>query len=306
MNVNRPPAYVVVTPVRDEQDFIGQTIATMRAQSHLPTRWVIVDDGSSDATPAILAAQTLDLPWVSVLTRLSAQRRLGSAEIEAFLAGVASLPSDLGWDYVAKLDADVSLEPDYFERLLEAMAADPRWGIASGVYCEQHGGRWATVRMPAYHAAGASKTLRRRCYGEIGGFVPRKGWDTVDEIRATRAGWRTGHVESLVFRHLKPEGAAMGALATHRFHGEICYQTGADAGFVLFKALHRMATASPRLAGGLAMLWGYAVPLARRHQRLVTPEEARTYRAMLRARLAPALRAWLGAARQRLGARGAS
>jgi hypothetical protein len=140
--------------------------------------------------------------------------------------------------------------------------------------------------MPAYHAAGASKVLRRACFEAIGGFVASKGWDTVDEIRAGLRGWRTGHADDIRFRHLKPEGVAMGALATHRFHGEIYHQTGGGAPFLLAKALHRMAVAQPRVLGGLAMLWGYAAARLSGRPRLVTRDEARYYRALLRRRLA--------------------
>jgi glycosyltransferase involved in cell wall biosynthesis len=281
------PPYVVVTPVRDEARHVARTIASMRAQTHPPLRWVIVDDGSTDGTAEILARETRGLAWVSVTATGSLARQLGSAEVVAFRRGLDAVPAALPWAYVVKLDGDVELEPDYFARLLRRMAADPRWGIASGTYCEQAAdGAWLPVAMPAYHAAGASKVVRRACFEAIGGFIARKGWDTVDEIRAGRAGWRTGHFDDLRFRHLKPEGAAMGSLATHRFHGEIYYETGGGAGFLLLKALHRALAARPRGLGGLAMLWGYAASALRGRPRLVSDDEARWYRALLRRRLA--------------------
>ena len=144
--------------------------------------------------------------------------------------------------------------------------------------------------MPPYHAAGASKVVRRACFRQMGGFVPKKGWDTVDEIKAGRAGWRTGHFEDLRFRHLKPEGSAMGSLATHRFHGEIYHATGGGAGFLLAKAAHRALTARPRIVGGLAMLWGYLHSVLTGRERLVDRDEARFYRTLLRQRLAGKLR----------------
>jgi glycosyltransferase involved in cell wall biosynthesis len=281
------PAYVVVTPVRDELRHIPHTLRTMQAQTHLPLRWVIVDDGSTDGTSEILAAATAGLSWITVIDTGSRARALGSAEVVAFQRGLETLPESLPWDFVVKLDGDVALAPDYFERLLARMDADPSWGIASGVYCEEDAqGHWAPVGMPAYHAAGASKVVRRACFRQIGGFVARKGWDTVDEIRAGLAGWRTGHFAELQFRHLKPEGAAMGSLATHRFHGEIYYETGGGAGFLLLKSMHRALTARPRLLGGAAMLWGYLASVLKGRERLVTDAEARFYRSLLRQRLA--------------------
>ena len=280
------PSYLLITPVRDEAAHIGATVASVLAQHHRPQRWVIVDDGSTDATPQLLRDSTRGHPWISVLRRHSAARALGSAEVLAFQHGLAHVAGEPPCDFIVKLDADLRLPADYFERLLAYMAERPHWGIASGVYCEWRHGQWVDIPMPAYHAAGASKVVRRACFEQIGGFVPRKGWDTVDEIRASLRGWTTGHLPELRFQHLKPEGAAMGGLATQRFHGEICHQTGAGLGFVLAKALHRMVSGWPPVVGGLALLWGYLWPLLTRQPRLVTPEEAQHYRRMLAARLA--------------------
>ncbi|RZU00784.1 glycosyltransferase family 2 protein [Rivibacter subsaxonicus] len=277
--------YVIVTPVRDEESFIARTVASVLGQTHRPLRWLIVDDGSTDRTAQIVREMMGGVDWIDVVSTGSTRRRLGSAEVEAFSLGLAALDPELDYEFVVKLDGDVELEPDYFERVVGRMQADPRWGIASGVYCEEHQGRWEPVSMPTYHAAGASKVVRRRCFEQIGGFVARKGWDTVDEIRAGLLGWRTGHFDDIRFRHLKPEGAAMGSLSTHRFHGEIYYQTGGGPMFLLAKVAHRACTAKPYLLGGAAMLTGYLVPLVARRQRLVSDAEARYYRSMLNRRL---------------------
>lgn len=141
------------------------------------------------------------------------------------------------------------------------------------------------MRMPEYHAAGASKVVRRQCYEDIGGFVAAKGWDTLDEIRAGMQGWRTGHFSDIRFDHLKPEGSAMGSLATHRFHGEIYYRTGGGLLFLLPKALYRMVSGKPRISGGFALLQGYFFALLNGEGRLVNKAEARFYRRMLISRL---------------------
>jgi biofilm PGA synthesis N-glycosyltransferase PgaC len=279
------PPYVIVTPVRDEARFVADTLLSVLAQTHRPLRWIIVDDGSTDGTAQILQWHSQDVPWVSIVSTASTERRLGSAEVLAFQRGLADVPADLQYDFIVKLDADVRLPRNYFERLLGRMAADPQWGIASGVYCESTGGAWLPTPMPSYHAAGASKVVRRTCFEQIGGFVPKKGWDTLDEIRAGLRGFRTGHFDDIRFQHLKPEGMAMGELQTHRFHGDIYYQTGGGALFLLAKVLHRMLHARPLLLGGLAMLSGYILPLVQRRPRLVDDEEARFYRSLLNRRL---------------------
>jgi poly-beta-1,6-N-acetyl-D-glucosamine synthase len=284
------PAYVVITPVRDEAIFIEQTIASVLSQTHPPAFWVVVDDGSTDQTPQILRRLLEHVSWVKLLRTTSSQRKLGSAEVAAFTLGTESLPSKLAYDFIVKLDADLELPKDYFERLLSRMTIESQWGIASGVYCELQRGTWIPIDMPDYHAAGACKVVRHACFVDIGGFVASKGWDTVDEIRAEMHGWKTGHFNDIQFKHLKPEGAAMGRLATHRFHGEIYHQTGGGLAFLFAKALHRAVRADPRLFGGLAMAWGYIAAAATRRNRLVTDEEASHYRRMLNRRWLQPLR----------------
>jgi glycosyltransferase involved in cell wall biosynthesis len=288
-------AYVVVTPVRDEARHITHTIESMLAQTQPPSCWVIVDDGSTDDTPSIIERLTKGVPWIRVVRTGNEKRRLGSAEVIAFDRGVSRLPPHVQYEHIVKLDGDLRFEADYFERLLGRMQTDPAWGIASGVYCEQRpDGTWEPVSMPRYHAAGACKVVRRSCFAEIGGFVASKGWDTVDEIRAGRRGWKTGHFADIRFQHLKPEGAAMGSLKTHHFHGAIYYQTGGGLWFLIAKALHRALTKTPYGLSGLSMLFGYLQPLAARKPRLVDAAEARYYRSMLRQRLAGALVRRLG------------
>lgn len=143
------PPYIVVTPVRDEEKFVGQMVESMFEQAHLPIRWVIVDDGSTDQTKAILSAKIAGVDWVTLLDTGSERRNLGVGEVLAFTRGLAAVGGE-GFEFLVKLDADVSLEPDYFAKILGRMSGDPRWGIASGVYWEEEGGMVARAdaRVP--------------------------------------------------------------------------------------------------------------------------------------------------------------
>ncbi len=277
-------SYVIVTPVKDEEAHIGDMIKSVLAQTKQPDRWVIVDDGSTDQTSKIIATNVQGMAWISVLNTKSTQRNLGSAEVIAFDKGLDTVRID-DFDFIVKLDGDVKLNPDYFQEILKRMEHDKSFGIISGVYREMHDGNWVTIKMPSYHAAGASKVVRRECYKAIGGFVPQKGWDTLDEIRAGLHGWKTGHFEDITFAHLKPEGIAMGKLSTHYFHGEIYYQTGGGMFFLLAKSMHRMLFARPFFIGGLTMIAGYLIPFVQRKERLVNNLEASFYKSQLNKRL---------------------
>jgi glycosyltransferase involved in cell wall biosynthesis len=284
--------YIIISPVKDEGRYISKTLHSVAAQTLKPALWVIVDDGSCDGT-AERAIQFAEAhPWIRV-HRLGRDRprQPGSAVINAFNAGVA-LAGKLDFDFIVKLDGDLDLPASYFEKLLAKFREDPTLGIASGQYVEDHDGRRCEIKMPDYHAAGASKVVRAECFRAIGGFVASRGWDTVDEIRAHAHGWKTAHFAEIQFDHLKPEGSGIGSLRTNFMHGEIHYLTGAGGLFFGLKVAHRAWSGRPRVTGAVAMLMGFFAGWMRKRPRLVSDLEARHYKAILNRRILGAF-AWL-------------
>lgn len=276
--------YVVITPVKDEAKHFGRTLASMVAQTRKPLVWIIVDDGSVDGSLEMARRYAGEWEFIKTVSRgIRQPRQTGVAEVHAFNFGMEQLQG-LSYDAVVKLDADLEFGPDYFEGLLVEFERDPKLGIASGVYFEERNRGWIEVRMPAYHACGASKVIRRECFRDIRGFVSERGWDTLDEIRAMACGWRTAHFRHLRLDHLKPEGSGMGRLHTYVMHGEIFYRTGGGFLFFMVKFIRKLHLRPP-IIGALAMLWGFARAALLRRPLLVTPEEGRIYRQCLRTRI---------------------
>jgi glycosyltransferase involved in cell wall biosynthesis len=248
-----------------------------------------VDDGSRDATPQILARYAGQYSWITVLSLArDAERKPGSAVINAFTAGF-ELVKDDQFDFVVKLDCDLEIPESYFETLIGRFQADPKLGIASGIYLEESGTVWKPVKMPKYHAAGCSKRVRAECFREIGGFIPRRGWDTVDEIRAQVEGWKTCHFEDIALHHLKSEGTGIGSRRTNLMLGEIYYLTGGGTLFFLFKCLHRLFFGRPFFLGGVTMFAGFLQAHLKGEPKLVSDREAVRYRRLLNQRI---LAAW--------------
>ena len=277
--------YVIVSPVKDEERYVELTIKSVSSQTAKPLLWIIVDDGSKDRTLEIVQRYLATNSFIRLERNPQAgERKLAFAEVRAFNWGHGRI-GPVDYDFIVKLDCDLSFDADYFEKLLKQFARDDRLGIASGVYLEQDdSGVWHEVLMPAYHAAGASKVIRKACFEQIGGFIPAPGWDTVDEIRAISRGWTTTHFRDLRVKHHKREGSSVGSITTNLMQGEAYYRSGGSKLFFIFKLAHRL-TCKPYLLGALAQAWGYLKAMLGRKPLLVSDDEARHYRGLLLGRL---------------------
>ena len=98
----------------------ARSTAWRRSPSRQPL-WVVVDDGSTDDTPAILEEYARRLPYLRVVRRADRGRRqVGPGVIEAFYAGLETVRLE-DFDYLCKLDMDLDLPPRYFELLMQRM-----------------------------------------------------------------------------------------------------------------------------------------------------------------------------------------
>lgn len=255
-----PHAYVVISPCRNEADFMRRTLDSMVAQNLRPKLWVIVDDGSTDATPEILAEYTAEHDWIRVVQKPDrGHRAVGPGVIEAFYAGYETIDPE-HYSYLCKLDLDLDLPPGYFEGLIAKMEANPRLGTCSGKawYTAEGGGRvWE--RMGDEMSVGASKFYRTSCFQQIGGFVREVMWDGLDCHKARFLGWTAASFrdEDLAFEHLRPMGSSQSNIFVgRRRHGAGQYFMGSDPLYFTATAIWKM-THPPYVLGGLASLQGY-------------------------------------------------
>jgi glycosyltransferase involved in cell wall biosynthesis len=251
--------YAVVTPVRNEADNLPRLAAAMVAQTLTPLHWVIVDTGSTDATLAVARDLAAAHPWVTVLEMPGdAVAMRGGPIVRAFGLGTAAL--DPAPDVVVKLDADLSFAPDYFACLLEAFAADPRLGLASGICTELTDGEWRPIYGTRSHVWGASRAYRWACLQQVAPLEERQGWDEIDSIKAQIRGWRAASLHDVPFRHHRPEGARDGQRRRWRDQGETAHYMGYRFSYLLARTCYRAL----RDPAALAMLGGYVRASVRR------------------------------------------
>jgi glycosyltransferase involved in cell wall biosynthesis len=280
--------YCIVTPCRDEAKYARRTLDSVTGQTEPPALWVIVDDGSKDATPDILAEYAARFPWIRVVRRTDrGDRKVGSGVIDAFYAGFDTVNAD-DYDYVCKLDLDLDLPPGYFAGLMDRMEAEPRIGTCSGkAWFVPQGMPDDGIAFPITESSGlvsemigdensigASKFFRTRCFQEIGGFVREVMWDGIDGHRCRQLGWIAvswDHPE-LRFVHLRPMGTSHKNWWTGRKrHGFGQYFMGTPPVYMLASAVYRM-TRPPYVVGGIAMMHGYLESMVLRKPRYGTPE----------------------------------
>ena len=251
--------YVIISPCRNEADFMRQTLDSVAAQSLTPALWVIVDDGSTDDTPKILAEYAAKHPWIRIVTRTDRGRRaVGPGVIEAFYAGFDTIDPD-AFDYVCKLDLDLNLPTRYFEILIQRMEAQPRLATCSGkAYIHKDGGL-EHERHGDENSIGASKFYRMSCFKEIGGFVREVMWDGIDCHQVRMKGWIAVSWDEpdLRFIHLRPMGSSQkGILTGRQRHGAGQYFMGTSFIYMLANAVNRL-NEKPVGLGSLMMMWGY-------------------------------------------------
>lgn len=261
---NTTLSYVVITPARNEEKHIRSVIESMINQLVPPREWVIVDDGSSDKTEEIARAYTL--PWIKVL-RLTDRRSTerGGKVVAVFNEGYQSLTFQ-DYDFIVKLDGDVTFDPDYFSNLLNEFRDNPRLGIAGGAGREMVANRWIDVRIAPGHVCGATKIYRRACFEQIGGLVECWGWDGIDQLKAEMAGWQTQTFAECTFLHLRPEGGKSGRIRGRFEQGRASYIMGYSLLFMVFRGARRMAS-QPYILGGLALIIGYIWAFIKKSER---------------------------------------
>lgn len=259
--------YVIITPARDEEAFIEKTIESVATQSILPLYWVIVDDGSRDRTGEIIDAYAAKYPWIIARHRPNRGfRQAGGGVIATFNDGYAQLPSS-DWDFIVKLDADLSFLSNYFERCFAQFAADPKLGIGGGGIYHEEKGRLVLERNPRFHVRGATKIYKKECWDALGGLVQAPGWDTIDELKANMLGWSTRTFADLRLSHYRFTGSADGAWRDCIKNGRANYITGYHPLFMLLKCALRVPK-KPYIAGSAGLLWGFVSGYLRRIPRV--------------------------------------
>lgn len=273
ISVTRTLSYVVITPARNEAEFIELTLKSVVAQTILPLKWVIVSDGSTDGTDDIVSRYAARNPWIELVRMPERKDRHFAGKVMAFNAGYARV-RDVHYDVIVSLDADISLPAiDYFEFLLEKLADDLAIGLV-GTPFEDNSVTYDYRFVSIEHVSGACQVFRRECFEQIGGYVPVKGGgiDHIAVMSARMKGWKTRTFTEKKSVHSREMGTAQHSSWKAMLHqGAKDYAFGYHPLWEIFRTAYQM-TKRPFVLGGALLAAGYVWASVRRTQRPISAE----------------------------------
>jgi len=274
--------YILISPVHNEEAYIERTIKCIIAQSVPPKKWVIVNDSSTDKTDEIIKQYESQYDFISYLyLQHNDAQSYYDRKIRAFLSGYEKI-KDTKYEFLGCLDADISLEPTYYESILEKFDHNPKLGVASGVYLDEVNGRLRRIFIARISTPGAIQLFRRQCYEEIGGYIPLKygGVDTLSEIMARMAGWETKSFPKYKAIHHRPVGKGLrnGVLHGKLYQGFIEYQLGTHPLFMVAKSILRAFWERPLFFASATRMTGYLYAHLKKEERRIPDKVMNFYR----------------------------
>jgi len=258
------PTYILITPARNEAQYIEMTLQSMVAQTYRPLRWIIVSDGSTDGTDDIVRKYSAGNDWIELLRMPERKERHFAGKVHAFNAGYARA-KEFNPEIIGNLDADVSIEPDHFQYLLGNFAESAELGVGGSPFREgslQYDYRFSNIE----NVWGGCQLFRRECFDAIGGYTPVKGGgiDHIAVVSARMKGWKTRTFpDKVCIHHRQMNTAGQSALKAKFKLGAKDYSFGNHPLWEMFRTLYQMKN-SPVVMGGLALGAGYFWSMARR------------------------------------------
>lgn len=272
MGCNHFP-YVLITPARNEEAAIEKTIQSVISQTFLPSKWVIVNDGSTDATAKIARRYAASYEWIEIVDMPEHRDRSFAAKVLCFKAGYKRLKG-LQYEVIGNLDADVSFDEDYLEFLLGKFRDDANLGVTGTIFREEGYNSDTDSFEGQNHVAGGCQLFRRSCFEDIGGYIPNKagGIDWIAVTTARMMGWKTRSFrEKSFFHHRRLGTAERSHFAASFSYGEKDYYLGGHPVWELFRVIYRM-TKKPYFIDGIALGLGYTWAFLCQRERPVSDE----------------------------------
>lgn len=279
-------SYVLITPARNEEGYIEIAIRSIISQTIRPKKWVIVSDGSADHTNDILDRYASNHDFIDFVSIKGHAEWNFASKVDAIRAGCDRLKG-IDYEFLGNLDADIGLEPEYYERVLLKFEENNKLGIAGGMILELVNGKFKVLKYNLKSVAGAVQLFRRQCYEEIGGYTPSAngGIDAIAEVMSRMHGWEVQSFPEIKAYHHRQIGENQRGVLISRFrYGIRDYSIGTDPLFMFLKSIDRFRE-TPFFIGGMLMMLGFLWSAAKREPRPVSNQFVKCVRKEQRNRI---------------------
>ncbi|MBK7979781.1 MAG: glycosyltransferase family 2 protein [Ignavibacteriae bacterium] len=252
--------YILISAAKNEQDYIGKTIESVIRQNIKPILWCIVSDGSTDKTDEIIQEYSKTNLFIKYIRNDKTDDRNFASKVYALNIALKYISEiKIDYDFIGNLDADTVFDSDYYSKILEEFKKNEKLGLAGGIFFETYKGKKIKVVLASNSVRGAVQFFRRKCFEEIGGFVPLKngGEDIITEVTARMKGWEVRSFEHLHVQNLRLSGTGRwGVIETKFREGFLAHSIGYHPLFQIIKSFYRFKE-RPLIISGILHLLGY-------------------------------------------------
>jgi glycosyltransferase involved in cell wall biosynthesis len=252
--------YVLITPAYNEEAYLEKTIQSVIAQTHLPQKWVIVSDGSTDRTDEIATDYAEKYQFIEFIRHedeLKPEFGIAARKVSAIQAGFKHLDA-IPYMYYGNLDADISFTGDFYSSLINKFESNPKLGIGGSYVYNTDNGQLSPYSDNPVTVAGPIQFFRRQCWDDIGGYYPGAYEDSIAIVMARMKGWDVQSFPDIRAYHHKCAGLPGRNQLRAKFHvgrmehimgDHFLYEVVRCAGYLPKK---------PLIIGGLLRLLGYS------------------------------------------------
>ncbi len=276
---NNTCKYLIITAAKNEENYIENTLKSVCQQTVLPIQWIIVNDGSTDRTSEIVRKYTKNYSWIKLINNdnYNEKRAGGAKVVRAFYVGYDSLSSH-DYDFIVKLDADLTLPQNYFEEVAKEFRNNSKVGLCGGYCSIEKNGKLVKESSASYHLRGPIKAYRKECFDQIGGLKPMLNWDGIDEMTAMFKGWDVKILPLQVIHHRPTSTEINRGIKSLVFSGRVYYKNGHDLLLALLKAFHISVRKKPLVLSGLIFYFNFIYAMIKNEPKNVDKQLAKFIR----------------------------
>lgn len=254
--------YILITAAFNEEKYIRGAIESVMAQTIKPLQWVIVSDGSTDKTDEIVKEYCNENSLITFIrfvnpTRIESNLGRVSKKVVACTQEAFRHINRNDYDYVGHLDADITIESDYFQRLKEKFEENPKLGLGGGfIYNVDRGKKWPCFSN-TNQVGGAVQFFRRECWEQIEGFYPGGHHDYYAVVSSRKHGWDVQSFYDLeALHHKNPSSTSTNFAKVYFYLGRMDYVCGEIFLYAIARAIMQMRS-KPFLIGSIFRVAGY-------------------------------------------------